>query len=403
MNREPVQGSAFKVQGAGLKFRLPRSLVLSSGFGVDPSGSGCSDSRRSAAPERRTLNPELRTTESRTKNPEPNNEPGTPEPRTKTSFWLLSLVFVLLLCAPPAWSSDRFAVVISGASGGAPYAEDYERWRGEFAALLRHRFGYPEDHLFELAERAHDRVGPATRDGVREVFSGLRHRTSSDDWLLVLLVGHGSSEDGDDAKFNLVGPDLSASEWAALLRTVPGHLVFVNTASGSFPFLQKLSGPGRIVMTATDSAAQTFETVFPEYFISAFTDPDADQDKDGRISLWEAFFSASAKVQRRYEQQGELPTERATLDEGAGGPGLGSEHARRSGGLARSVFLERDRPAVAEDEELRELRKEQADLETRLESLKARKPATASDDYDRELEALLVQLARVASQIRGRT
>ena len=85
-----------------------------------------------------------------------------------------------------------------------------------------------------------------------------------------LLIGHGTSVNGEDAKFNLVGPDLSASEWAALLKPIPGRLVFVDTTGASFPFLQKLAGRGRVILTATDSAAQQFETVFPEFFIKAF-------------------------------------------------------------------------------------------------------------------------------------
>jgi hypothetical protein len=403
MNQSRVQGSRFSVQRSvqGSSFRVPRFGVRGAGFRVrSPLSRRLCSARGELNAEPRTSEP--RTPELRTLNPEPNREPGTIEPRTRIVIGLLALSFVLLPRIPTAWSADRFAVVISGASGGAPYADNYDRWRGEFAALLRDRFGYPEDHLFELAERAHDRVRPATRDSVREVFSELRRRTSSDAWLLVLLIGHGSSADGEEAKFNLVGPDLSASEWAALLRTVPGHLVFVNTSSASFPFIQKLSGPGRVVLTATDSAAQTFETIFPEYFINAFTDPDADQDKDGRVSLWEAFASASAKVQRWYEQQGGLPTEHATLDEG-GSVGQGSGQTGRNGGLARSVFLDDNRTAVAGDERLRALINQQTALEAQLEALKARKGTTASDEYDRELEALLVQLARVTSQIRGKT
>ncbi len=40
-----------------------------------------------------------------------------------------------------------------------------------------------------------------------------------------------------DAKFNLVGPDLSVSEWNDLLKPVAGHLAFVDATSASFPFL----------------------------------------------------------------------------------------------------------------------------------------------------------------------
>jgi hypothetical protein len=89
----------------------------------------------------------------------------------------------------------------------------------------------------------------------------LRTRLTRDDLLVVLLIGHGTLTDDADAKFNLVGPDMSASEWADLLKPLSARLVFVDTTSGSFPFLRKLAAPGRIVVTATDSTAQV-ETVF---------------------------------------------------------------------------------------------------------------------------------------------
>ena len=37
----------------------------------------------------------------------------------------------------------------------------------------------------------------------------------------------------------------------------------------SYPVLRKLAAPGRIVVTATDSTAQEFETVFGEWFVKA--------------------------------------------------------------------------------------------------------------------------------------
>ena len=60
--------------------------------------------------------------------------------------------------------------------------------------------------------------------------------------MLVVLFGH-STFDGVDAKFNLVGPDLEASEWKRLVRAA-GRLVFVNTTGASAPFLARLAGNG---------------------------------------------------------------------------------------------------------------------------------------------------------------
>jgi len=221
----------------------------------------------------------------------------------------LALV-VVLLSALPAHAGDRYAIVVTGASGGDAYAQKYDRWRAAFVETLRDRLGYAPDHVRVLAETERDGVLKSTRENVQRVIADLRKRLTKDDQLLILLIGHGTSLDGEDAKFNLVGPDLSATDWADLVKPLPGRLIFVNTTGASFPFLQKLAGRGRIVLTATDSAAQQFETVFPEYFVSAFNEPAADSDKDGRVSLWEAFAFASAGVRQWFEQKGQLPTER---------------------------------------------------------------------------------------------
>ena len=229
------------------------------------------------------------------------------------------MFLILVASAAPARAGDRYALVITGASGGDEYAQKYDRWRTTFLSTLRERFGYPPDRLVVLAETESEGVERCTRENVRRVLADLRRRLTKDDQLLVVLIGHGSSLDGDDAKFNLVGPDMTATEWADLLRPIPARLIFVNTTGASFPFLAKLAGRGRVVLTATDSAAQRFETIFPEYFVNAFDDPAADNDKNGRVSIWEAFAYASAAVRQTFEQKGQLPTERPLLDDtGAG-------------------------------------------------------------------------------------
>ena len=117
--------------------------------------------------------------------------------------------------------------------------------------------------------------------------------------LLVVLLGHGTY-DGVDAKFNLVGRDLEARAWNRLLDDLPGHIAFVNTTAASFPFVQRLAQPGRVVVTATDSAVQRYDTVFPEFFVQAFSETSSDADKDGRVSVLEAFEFTSVQVRRWY-------------------------------------------------------------------------------------------------------
>jgi hypothetical protein len=313
-------------------------------------------------------------------------------------------LLLMLLGASPALAADRYALVITGAAGGDAYQQKYDRLRATFVATLRERFGYTNDRLLVLAENESEGVQKATRANVQRVLADLRRRLTKDDQLLVILIGHGTSMDGEDAKFNLVGPDLSASEWAELFKPIPGRLVFVDTTGASFPFLQKIAGRSRIVLTATDSAAQQFETVFPEYFVKAFGDAAADLDKNGRVSLWEAFTYASASVRQWFEQKGQLPTERPLLDDTGAGIGREAGNPGTDGEVASVTYLEPDRAAaLPADTALGALQKRLAELQAALDDLKAKKPAMPPEQYDAEFEKLAVEIARVSAQIRSKS
>jgi len=314
------------------------------------------------------------------------------------------LALLCLLAASPAAAGERYALIVTGASGGEPYTEKYAKWRVSLVSTLREKFGYTQDRLFVLSDDESNGAQKATREQVQRVLGDLARRVTSDDQFFVLLVGHGTSLDGDEAKFNLVGPDLSASEWADLVKPIAGRLVFVNATGASFPFLRKLAGRNRVILTATDSAAQQFETVFPEYFVKAFDDGAADVDKNGRVSMWEAFVYASAGVRNWFEQTGQLPTERPLLDDTGAGIGREAGTPGTDGPVARVTFVEPDVPLVLPSDSAKAaLVRRRAEAERRLDELKARKETMAPGQYDAELEKLLLQIARLSAQIRAKT
>jgi hypothetical protein len=306
--------------------------------------------------------------------------------------------------AGSASASERYALVVTGASGGPQYAQQYDTWRKSFVTFLRDSWNYPDDHVFVLAETESDGVAQSTRENVRRTLGEIRARATKDDVVLVLLIGHGTGVDSDEAKFNLVGPDLSASEWADLLRPIAGRLVFVDTASGSFPFLERLSGRGRIIITADDSAAQQFETVFPGFFIKAFNDDSADLDKRGRVSVWEAFVYASDGVRRWFEEKNQLATERALLDDNGDGVGREADGAGPDGLLAQVTYMQPDRPIIETgDSELTGLMHRRVELENELEGLRARKPTMDPDEYEAALEKILIEIAQIDRRLRSKS
>ena len=196
---------------------------------------------------------------------------------------VLGAAAISLMLSVPVMAQERHALIITGATGGSVYAVQYREWSEQLSGILIDLLKFEPTHIVSLSESDRPEAS-ATAANVRRHLGSLRRSLKPDDLLFVMLIGHGTF-DGLDAKFNLVGPDLESGEWAALLRGLPGRLVLVNSAAASFPFLERLAGPRRVVISATDSIAQRFDTVFPEQFVAALSDSASDIDKNGRISI----------------------------------------------------------------------------------------------------------------------
>ena len=189
-----------------------------------------------------------------------------------------------------------------------------------------------------------------------------------------MLIGH-ATFDGVDAKFNLVGPDLEAGEWKALVAPIRGKVVFVNTAAASAPFLRASPASGASSSPRPTAASQRYETVFPRFFVQAFAEAETDLDKDARISVWEAFARASLGVRQ------DLPADAASsrsrspvLDDTGDGVGKDAGAIGPDGAIAsRTFFDDADDPARAGGPALSELVARRNALESELDELKKRK------------------------------
>jgi hypothetical protein len=311
---------------------------------------------------------------------------------------------LLLACASVAVANGerRFALIVAGASGGQEYAQQYGKWTDELSALLATQMKVDAESIVVLSDTPRP-DGSATAANVRKAMAKLRSTVGHGDLLLIVLIGHGTF-DGVDAKFNLVGPDLESSEWAELVAGINGPVVLVNTTSGSFPFIERLAGPRRVVITATDSVAQRFDTVFPEYFIKAFQQDASDVDKNGRISIWEAFAAASSGVRRHYQQRGQLATERPLLDDDGDGVGKDASDPGGHGALSTRTYLDEAVPGAAPtDPALVLLLQKKSGLESDVEELRIRRTFMPAEEYAKEFEKLMIELAQVSREVRKRT
>jgi hypothetical protein len=260
--------------------------------------------------------------------------------------------------------------------------------------------GFAADRVIVLSEGG---AGTAlsNRDNLTKTLASLKPKLTADDTLLVVLIGHGTY-DGTAAKFNLVGPDMDSKEWKTQLEGIPGRLVFVNTTSASFEFVQALSGKNRIVIAATDSSAQKYATVFPQYFIEALDQgAKADNDKNGRLSVWEVFTYANQAVKQSFDQKGTLVTERSILDDNGDGVGKDPTASGGDGVLARTTFLDAAPAATSANAAVAALDKRRIQIEVEIEQLKARKGEMPAGQYEEEFERLAIELAKVSAQIRS--
>ncbi|HWF20342.1 MAG TPA: hypothetical protein VG754_13815, partial [Verrucomicrobiae bacterium] len=182
-------------------------------------------------------------------------------------------------------------------------------------------------------------------------------------------------------------------------------LVVIQCASASEPFLKALSGTNRVVITATRSGYELNVTRFGSFMARAIADPAADLDKDGQTSLLEAYLMASRQVEQFYKDQGRLLTEHALLDDN--GDGLGTPpdwfnglRAVKKAADGKSVDGVRANQMIlvrGENEQKLspEVRARRDELEQKLSALRARKSQMKEDDYFREVEAIMVETARL--------
>jgi hypothetical protein len=310
------------------------------------------------------------------------------------------------LAAPVAAQTVHLTVIV-GLAGDPEHAELFQRWASTLIDGATTRLGIPRDHVIYLSDEPEKdpkrATGKSTQQEIEKAFATMAKTSKEDDVVFIVLIGHGTF-DGKVAKFNLPGPDMTPANFEPLLKSIPSkHIVFVNTASSSEPFLEELSGPGRTIVTATRTGAERFATLFGGYFVDALMSDAADADKNKRVSVLEAFDAAKLGVARAYEQEGIMLTEHPLLDDSGDKKGTTDPKADGKNGRIASILslgTVQGAETLPADPQLRALYEERKDLERRVEGLKLLKTGMEPAKYASELEKLLTDLALKSKQIK---
>jgi hypothetical protein len=312
-----------------------------------------------------------------------------------------------LLMLGSSLAAQTHVILVTGASGEPKYAASFHATASGLFDALVNKHGLDADGITYLAEdpaRDATRIdGKSSKEEVTKAIARIAERGRAGDRVLMVLIGHGSHA-GSDSRFNLPGPDLTAVELGVMLAPLKGmQVAIVNAASASGDFLPALSAKNRVVITATKSSYERNETLFPRYFVAAFTTPGADTDKDERVSLLEAFVYAKREVARAYETDARLLTEHAMLDDDGDRRGSAEPDYRAGDGAVARRFIVGGAPvatAAAASAASSELTARKTQLESQVDSLRRHKETMVAETYERELERLLVELARVSQAIR---
>lgn len=324
-----------------------------------------------------------------------------------------ALLFLAYGWIPAASSAAPHDVIICGSGGEEAYRTRFEQWGGRLSRVLIEKFNHPAANVHLMTEPGEG--APASEhvtslESIRTVMRNLAAQAGAADDLFVYLIGHGSYLQRV-SKFQIPGPDMTATEFGSLLKEIhTRRIVLINGSSASAGFINELSAPGRTICTATKSTEENNATEFMEHFIHGLEDGSADRDRDDRITVLEACAQGAELTAAWYLAKGLLATEHPLLDDD--GDGLGTrpveilenrKKARESGdagigdgAIASAVFIKdfSFSPLVP-----RELVDRYLAALDRVELLKLEKGKLAPEEYQKKLEALLLEAARLNRDI----
>ena len=286
----------------------------------------------------------------------------------------------LFLCAMSLAGVARaelYYLIVSGLGGEPRYAERFEAQAESLAQAARRSLGDDDSRVTLLSGDA------ASREALTAELTRLAEVMTTTDSLAVFLIGHGT-HDGEHYKYNLPGPDIDGETLASLLSAVPAsRQVVVNATSASGAVLESWLAEGRTLITATKSGGERNATRFGEFWTAALSSDEADANKNGAITVQEAFDFTARKVADSYETEGTLAT----------------EHPELVGDTTSSFNVALLEERVATTEELEGLLAQLDELEGEVEALRQRREEMDNDVYLEELQALLLELALVQREI----
>lgn len=272
---------------------------------------------------------------------------------------------VLLWAASGSAAGTTRALVVSGLGGTDAYEVRFQQQAGWIADALR-----------EVGGDVTLLLGPMGRgEAIAQALTSLAERSGQGDSFVLVLIGHGSFDDRT-YRFNVPGPDVTGeilAQWLDAMAVEREVVVVASSASGALQ--STLQARRRTLVTATRSGTERNASVFAGFFAAALDDRQADVDKDGYLSVAEAFRFAEAGVVSHFKDNDEMAAEHPLLQGAAGAEVV----------LARLTTT----PSALRPQASPRL----AELERAIAALRADRDNRDGDAYYAELQRLLLELA----------
>ncbi|MBH98347.1 MAG: hypothetical protein CMM56_07830 [Rhodospirillaceae bacterium] len=267
-------------------------------------------------------------------------------------------------------------LIVAGLGGEQRYQERFEAQAESMAQAALRSNGDDSNISLLIGHKA-------SRESLIAELQRISEVITAKDQLAVFFIGHGT-HDGEQYKFNLPGPDIDGETLASLLENIPAtQQVVVNTTSASGAVLESWASEGRTLITATKSPGERNATRFGAYWAAALSSDEADINKNGAVTVREAFDFAATKVAESYESEGLLATEH---------PAIVGENS-----FALNLALLQERVLMTAELEI--LMDELDELERDVETLRQNRGGMDNDVYLDALQSLLLELALVQREI----
>ena len=272
--------------------------------------------------------------------------------------------------------ATTFYVTVAGLGGEPDYEQRFAAYATDTEKLLTEKGGDVRVETFKGAG--------APKANVIASLNRVAQAAKPQDAFVLMLIGHGTYD--GEYKFNLPGPDISATELAALLNKIPAsRQLVVNMTSCSGGSLDALKNTNRLVITATKTGTEKNATVFARFWVEALRDPTTDVDKNSSISALEAFQYADRKTKAFYEEQKRIATEHPTLQDN-----------NKAGAFP---LMRLTAATTVTDPAKQALQTKRDEIESQIDQLKYQKALLPADPYKSQLNKLLLELAKIQEEI----